>query len=503
MVAAAALMSSCEPDAPEQPAPEKEFYGFTMTGADVTAIGNDEYIIQSYILDAEGYTTRLLSAHATIPGVDLTAESPLLPEGTFALVEGEIGDNNAYIAGSYYENSIAETPYTVLITEGEVEIKYTANGYRLTFYADGVDAETGAAMNDIECRYEGDAEIYGNQMPSVADSAAVVYFGTIGEADYWQFQFDVNASYYMNVFFNTPVGGIEDGIPTGKYPFTLTGAAGTADRSYSTEQGYTGSMVIYAPEGEQGIIYHLVAGGEVDLTNNGDGTYAMNIVYYNHFNIPYVISYEGDARVYDYSGPQEQQVEIENAYMVCRDGSYGWWELYLQNSTFNQGYGLQLYFDISGAEGDTFEHGLSSGTYTFSKYYDPMTIYPGEWIEEDGELYYSYGAAAFTMPVNEQGQVGVYDIITDGELVVTNNGNGTYKFEVNVSGEDYAWVATYEGTPTMEDMTVYEEEDAATEPAQVRAAKAPLKAAAKVVNVNKFDKDAKYELIPGRNRINF
>lgn len=498
MVAAAALMSSCGPDeGTEQPAPEREFYGFTMTGADVTAIGSDQYIIQSYILDENNSTTRLLSAHATIPGVDLTADSPLLPEGTFALVEGEIGDNNAYIKGSYYKNSIAETPYTVLITEGEVEIKYTANGYRLTFYADGVNAETGAAMNDIECRYEGDAEIYGNKMPSVADSAAAVYYGAYGEADYWLFQFDVTATHFMNLYFNTRVGNIADGIPTGKYPFTLTSAAGTADMSYYTESGYAGSMVIYAPEGEQGRIYHLVAGGEADLTNNGDGTYAINIVYYNHFNIPYVMSYNGGAQVYDYSGPQEEQVEIEAAQLMCMDGSYDWWNLYLQNTTFYNGYGLQLYFDITGAVGDNFEHGLSSGEYTFSVNYDPMTIYPGEWVEEDGELYYSYGAAAFTMPLDGDGNVAVYDIITDGKLVVTNNGDGTYKFEVNAGSEDRLWIATFEGTPTLTDYTEYEE---AAAPAQVRAAKAPLKAAAKVVNVNKFDKDAAYELLPGRNR---
>lgn len=498
MVAAAALMSSCGPDeGTEQPAPEKEFYGFTMTGADVTSVGNDEYIIQSYILDEEGYTTRLLSAHATIPGVDLTAESPLLPEGTFALVEGEIGDNNAYIAGSYYENSIAETPYTVLITEGEVEIKYTANGYRLTFYADGVNAETGAAMNDIECRYEGDAEIYGNKMPSVADSAAAVYYGAYGEADYWLFQFDVTATHYMNLCFNTPVGNIADGIPTGKYPFTLTGAAGTADMSYYTEDGYTGSMVIYAPEGEQGRIYHLVAGGEVDLTNNGDGTYAMNIVYYNHFNIPYVMSYNGGAQVYDYSGPTEYTPNIEEAALLCVDGTVDWWYLYLIDSSFYNGYGLQLFFDISGAAGDNFEHGLSSGEYTFSENYDPMTLYPGMWVEEDGEVVGFEGCAAMTMPLDEAGNYSVYDVLYDGKLVVTNNGDGTYKFELNAGSEDVVWIATYEGTPTMEDYTQYEE---AAAPAQVRAAKAPLKAAAKVVNVNKFDKDAAYELIPGRNR---
>ena len=54
MVAATALFASCNPDNGEGTGTgnngggntEKPFYGFTVDGADVTAIGGDDYILQ-------------------------------------------------------------------------------------------------------------------------------------------------------------------------------------------------------------------------------------------------------------------------------------------------------------------------------------------------------------------------------------------------------------------------------------------------------------------------
>lgn len=494
LFAAASLMVSC--DTPDNGGTggtqEPEFYGYEMTAADVAAIGNNEYILQMYIIDEEtSKTQRLLSAHFT--AADVT--DGVIPEGTYQLQAGTIGDNGAYIKGSYYENNTTANPYMVLITDAELEIKHTADGSRATVWADGVNAKDGSAINDIECRYTGAIEYYTTSYPSVKDSAALVYYGALAEGlDYWQVQFDINEELYMNLYFNVASGSIDNGIPSGKYAFDFTSNPGTADATYqSSNGGYGGSMMIILYQGSS-YIYHFVMGGEVNLTNNGDGSYKFDVVYYNDYYIPYTVSYEGTTKLYDYSTPTAEEVEIDNAILLCKDGSIDWWYIYLQNESFYNGYGLQFYFDITGAAGDTFEHGLTSGEYGPSANYDPQTYYPGEWYEEDGEIVGMDGSAVITMPLNEQGQCSVYDIINSGKLTITNNGDGTYKFDVNISGES-AWVATWEGTPQMVDATTSEEPAAVAR----KANKAPLKSAEKVVLTKEFDKDATFQPLAGRN----
>ena len=134
MVAAAALVVACGPaEEPNKPKPEKNFYGFNMDNADIAALGNDQYLLQMYNNDEEGYTVRLVSLLVTIPGVT----EGILPADSYKIAEGEVGDNGNYFTGSFYQNDIAETPYIILFDKGELEVKHTADGYCLTLWNGG------------------------------------------------------------------------------------------------------------------------------------------------------------------------------------------------------------------------------------------------------------------------------------------------------------------------------------------------------------------------------
>ena len=469
MVAATALFASCNPDNGEGTGTgnnnggntEKPFYGFTVDGADVSAIGGDDYIFQMYILDEAGSVMRLMSAHVTVPGV----VDDVIPEGTYKLKEGEIGDTGMYFKGSYYENASAEGGYYMLVTDGELELKHTAKGYRATVSADGINAENGSAIKDIECRYEGDLEIVGNALPYVEDTAYAVYLGADENGtNWWVFEYDVNESYYVDFYLLTDTS-FEEGIPSGKYPFAMTGAAGTAVPSYSTSQGYSGSMLVFwDAEAESGYIADLFLGGEVNVVKNDDGTYSLDAIYYSYYNIPSVASYEGEVYFYDQTasgGGDEEgyELNIDVAQFVYAGG--GTWLAYLVDAANDAMCVLDVYCD----EENTFEDGLPAGTYTVADTYAPFTIGAGAL---DASYNYDGGScvtdAAFTK---------LYDVILGGEMVVGEN----YATEVAFEGLMYNWSGSFAGEAMVVDGT----------------AVAPAKAAAKlqVKSTPKFSKETK------------
>ena len=469
MVAATALFASCNPDNGEGTGTgnngggntEKPFYGFTVDGADVTAIGGDDYILQMYILDEAGAVMRLMSAHITVPGV----VDDVIPEGTYKLKEGEIGDTGMYFKGSYYENASADSGYYMLVTDGELELKHTAKGYRATVSADGINAENGSAIKDIECRYEGDLEIVGNALPYVEDTAYAVYLGADENgANWWVFEYDVNESYYVDFYLLTDTS-FEEGIPSGKYPFAMTGAAGTAVPSYNTSQGYGGSMLVFwDAEAESGYIADLFLGGEVNVVKNDDGTYSLDAIYYSYYNIPSVASYEGEVYFYDQtaSGGGDEEGNVLNVnYAELSYNGGGVWYSFLVDSAENTMVVCEIYCD----EENTFADGVPAGTYTVADTCEAFTIGVGG-VDEDG-----YAVGSMVMAADYS---GVYDLLIDGALVVNADNTLSFEFE----GMRYGtWASAAAVEYTLTDGT----------------AVAPAKAAAKlqVKSTPKFSKETK------------
>ena len=467
MVAATALFASCNPDNGEGTGTgnnngggntEKPFYGFTVDGADVSAIGGDDYIFQMYILDEAGSVMRLMSAHVTVPGV----VDDVIPEGTYKLKEGEIGDTGMYFKGSYYENASADSGYYMLVTDGELELKHTAKGYRATVSADGINAENGSAIKDIECRYEGDLEIVGNALPYVEDTAYAVYLGADENGtNWWVFEYDVNESYYVDFYLLTNTS-FEEGIPSGKYPFAMTGAAGTAVPSYSTSQGYSGSMLVFwDAEAESGYIADLFLGGEVNVVKNDDGTYSLDAIYYSYYNIPSVASYEGAVEYLDATEEEGggNELNIDVAQFMYSGG--GTWMACLIDTAKDAMYVLEVYCD----EENTFADGIPAGTYTVAETCAPFTIGAGAL---DADYNYDGGSCVANAALSQ-----LYDVILGGEMVIGEN----YATEVAFEGLMYDWSGSFAGEAIVVDGT----------------AVAPAQAAAKlqVKSTPKFSKETK------------
>ncbi len=483
LFAAASLMVSCgtpnEGNEPDPQPQEKPFYGFEMEAVQATAIGGDEYIFQMFSLNVEQTgIERFVSAQFTATNVT----DGVIPEGTYQLVAGTISDDGAYIIGSFYANEAGEAPFMALITDAELEIKHTAKGIRATVWADGVNANDGSAINDIECRYEGAVTIYGNNL--VVDNVAdAFYCGLYEGVPYWVMQLYNPDNILVQLYINTNSEVFEEGIPTGKYPFNYTFEPGNADATYTTQNGMGGSLVLQLDEKGQNIIdiVDSIYGGYVDITNNGDGTYKIEILYYNGNYVPYKVSFDGTVNHQDESGSgsgggegelSQLSVSIESAQMLCLDG-LNWYYIYLNDSTLGN-YGLTLFFEVIGADEDVFATGLSTGVYTPSEDYGAQTFYPGYMEIEGNQIVESGGSLAITMPLDEEGTRGTYDVLSAGTLGITNNGNGTYKFDINVSGDSYNFVGTFEGTP---EMFNYAEEAAAP-----RKVSAPYKSAIKPVS---------------------
>lgn len=472
MVAAVALMSSCgTPDEPGKGGGNNNdtFYGYEMNGVTVTNIGGDDYVFQmSYdIFDEETgkYLTseRFVSAYVTIPGVD---EDNIFPEGTYSVDKGSESDNGYYVIGSWYQNNVSEAPYMMIVNNGQLEVKHTTDGYRLTVLVHGVNVETGKAINDIECRYEGDIDaIYGNTW-TMANEGIAEWGGTVDGVSYWTLNLITVQGYMFDLSINTEAIDEEDipnGIPSGKYVIDFGYEAGYADPFYYDAQ--TGS--IYGST--LGILYENGAyqpaeglvGGEINIENDGKGGYTVDINYYNNNFIPYTLHFQGSV--------EHSNGTIWNLGEYVNDATLS----YLGGNAWNVSVGaseLDMYFYLNffTEEGLTFEDGIPSGTYTCNDTKEPNTILAGA-IDEEG---YYLGGSLFgnsTLSV-------LYDVLVSGTVTVTNNGNGAYMFDVALDGDATGvtnhYLGKFSGKPVIEDSSepeAGEDDNTTTEPAAVKA----------------------------------
>ena len=113
---------------------------------------------------------------------------------------------------------------------------------------------------------------------------------------------DNGVVYYYDILVLTSAEGtLANGIPTGTYPINLSGEPGTVLAAYYDETGsLNGSMLVYEYSMGNGL-YTTLFGGELDIVNNGDGTYEIELNYYNYYSIPSVASYSGVCSHIDYS----------------------------------------------------------------------------------------------------------------------------------------------------------------------------------------------------------
>lgn len=478
MFAAASLMVSCGTPSEEGKEPggdtEKEFYGLMMDDADVTILGNDNFLLQMYSYTSDGTAmARLLSAQVTIPGVDLEVglDNIVLPEGTYELTEGEVGDTGAYIKGSYYDNFVAATPYTALFTEGTMEVKHTSKGHRVTIWAKGVDAATGKAVEDIEFRFENDLVFNPNVIEVIATEDCPAYALFQGQynakANLWVIEAAVEESftYFYDFYILTPLTNtFEDGIPSGTYPLAYTGEANTVIPTVTNENGQiiSGGSLFFE-ETSQGLgLYDTLWGGEMEIVNNGDGTYEFAVTYYNYWNIPQVAVFSGELSHYD-----NRPVDYAEMYWYGNSR----WYVALGSAENNICYALEMYT----AENSSINDGLASGTYNVTDTAAPFTIVAG-YI--DG----NYVEGSYFGEYSNNG--GVYDLVSGGTAVVDNKGNDTYKIDINLQNAGYVDLTGYTSWTYEGEFDVY---DATQSAAPAKAAIRSNKTISKVAKDAEFD----------------
>lgn len=355
------------------------------------------------------------------------------------------------------------------ISNGEIDIKHTAKGTRFTVYADGYNVDTQVAINDIECRYTGDLTIYGNKFTGV--KAAAAYKGLYEGVPYWLLQVDLDETTWFNIYVNTNSEDFEAGIPSGEYPFNFSFASGNADASYVSGGQYAGSMLVYTPDGENLYIAQLISGGSINITNNGDGTYVIDMPYYNQLYVPHVLTYEGEMQLVDMSQTDEEEGGEGNAVACNFDFAQytylgaGSWYAQLVDMTN----AVMLNLEVYCAEENTFADGVPAGTYTVAETCAPFTIGAGA-LDESNQ--YDGGSCVTNVEFSK-----LYDLILGGEMVIGEN----YATEVELEGMVYSWGGSFTGDAVVVDGTAV---------APAVAAKAPLKDSIKTLKLkNNFDKE--------------
>lgn len=386
------------------------------------------------------------------------SENPeTIPTGTFPIDGLGLG-----ILDTQYGNW-----YTSIDAQGNKTEDQGRNGY-ITIKALGegkysIEAVSFGMLGGYKQKYEGPIHIVEPDQPEVKeyniDFAQANFEGEYNGNTWWVlFLGDQAADRLFVLYLNTPAdSNAAAGLPTGKYTVAVTGEPFTMDPGVLEGQSVSGSMIM---DLKQTGVYDFPEAGEVNVTNNGDGTYAINFSLDGYQGDTLVGEYEGEVPVVDDSGEQST-TEIPLAFDVAEMYylGLGEWIVYLGDSAQN----AMLMLDVILAEDATFADGLTTGNYTIADTYDPCTIWPA-YVDEEGY----YGGSLI---VNFD-MTGVYDMVTTGTMDVENKGEGNYKFAVNgLGGNKYIITGSYEGAVAATDGTAE-----AVAPAKVKKQYSPLKA---------------------------
>ena len=440
MLVAAMFAASCNPEEETKVPEEPEYYGITLDHATVTNLGDfgkngaTQFFIQMYTLDEYNGYTRLMTAHFEVAD---KIEGDVIPEGTFALMEGDYVDDS-YFAGSWYMYLKGNTaPYT-MVSDGEIKIEKTEEGYTFTVEADGWDYYTGDEAEKVECRYIGAIDKVENNRRYNPDIAQAVYQGIPASTGvpYWTVQLDEqgsNNSYYYitQLYINTNNTSYEEGIPSGRYDIGDSQQPFSIDMSYMVGDTWWGSVVFKESFDEDGAAFfepdNIMIGGYCNLINNGDGTYDIELVFYNGSYIPYVVNYSGEIATIDNS----QQKEYNKEFSLNYYGNNKWCVIYSDEED-----GLHTLLYCYSAEDTTWEGGLSSGTYTVDAEAGipwenlasgpAFTIKPGV---GEGNKYKGTGSY-----FADYWNWSIGDIISYGTMKVDNRGDNLYDVEIKVGG---------------------------------------------------------------------
>ena len=373
----------------------------------------------------------------------------VLPQGTFYV------DN--YMGGVMNTQLIN---VNVLVESETSQVEDYAVDGKLTIKANGegkytIEAVSFGEFGAYKQSYSGPVQLFDESVQDIEFDDAQARFQGEYEGNTWWvlFLLDQAGDNLFQLYVNTPGDNTAAaGIPTGEYEVAGTMEPFTIDEGYVDEEGYAnGSMVLDMAQTQ---VKDLVTGGTAYITNNGDGTYAIDVDFVGYNGDTIVGTYEGAMKITDDSqggggepggdqGGDLTQIAINIAAAEMYWYGNGQWVLYLVDPAINGGVGCAMqYFVLSDAT--AFADGLPSGAYTVAETGEPNTVFAG-FQDEEG---YLNGSLALTGNFQSY-----YDLVTSGNLTVDNKGNDSYAFEFATGGTRYLFTGAYDGAVTVIDAT--------------------------------------------------
>lgn len=362
----------------------------------------------------------------------------VLPQGTFPIDYFGLSQE----LGVQYVNA-----QIVVDASGDKTIDMGRDGY-VTIKGKGegkysIEAVTFGENAGYKVKFEGDVYLYEEENGTTynIDLAQANFQGEYEGNTWWVlFLGDTSADRLFQLYVNTPADcTAANGIPSGTYTVAATMEPGTIDEGYVDEEGYVnGSMVLNMA---QTGVYAYLTGGELNLVNNGDGTYSIDFDFLDHNSESMLGEYEGAMKIVDESeggstgggggedlNPVTMNIDVAEMQFL----GLGEWILLLGDTSKDAVYMLDVYQN----EDATFADGLASGTYTVAETYEHCTIWPG-YVDEEG---YVGGSMLLNFDMTQ-----AYDILQGGEMVVENTGNGNYNISIAFEGMSNYVTGSYTG----------------------------------------------------------
>lgn len=356
----------------------------------------------------------------------------VLPQGSFPidyLGLQTLGSQmaNVNVIGNS-ENDVTEDPGV----NGTLTIKAQGEGKY------SIEAVTFGAAGAYKQSYNGKVVLIDNSKKTYDIIAAQANFGGAFEnGNYWTlYLIDQKNDSIFWLYVNTPADNtFAAGIPSGSYVVADTSEPGTIDVGYVGSDNYVyGSMI---SDLAQEKVKNLVTGGELDVVNNGDGTYGFAFEFLDMDQVLLYGEYEGEVYLVDNTKPVE--LEIDN--VLAEWGGLGLWLVHAMDTTNDLM--LNLYVFLS--EDSAMTDGVPSGTYPVTDTAEPGTIFLGFQDPDDGGLYGSL--------VTNVAYSSAYDFIVGGQAEITQNSLTNYTFNFEFEGVYDNYAGSYSGDISVNDAT--------------------------------------------------
>lgn len=535
---------------------DKPFYGILIDQAMFTNRGdyyNQNNGTSNYVLrfstlgEVDG--EEMAVAYLTLE-LDVTLdEAGRIPEGTYSVANGDIypGEVMNLTTGTFYvdftQQSI-ENAY-MFATSGDLVVKHlNETDYQITITLKGKNYNGGQGT-PYEGRYEGNPAVVG--LGATSDSyvrsddfvgAEGLYLGATedGSTALWQISMYDEGYYelitkagtdklpakYLSFFLICENKG-PDALPKGT--FTIDMLSTYSDNTV-LEAEYT-VIDSYEFDAETNTIIadfsvnDFFTDGYVKISPQGTTTlgstewplYKFDVVGYG-IQDAYKLYYNDIVFLYEEeSGYETEPIHFGNINLV--EALY-WGEQpaneagtimtkplwYLQYTMQDEKYGeMMMMMELFTNDGNTFEQGIPSGTYTLptlDENFDittPNIIFPGAYETDNkgyiSDIYGTYIVGGFeTDPSSGQKYFTMlYDCVQEGAMTVVNNGDGTYKIDMDFMGimSFDAITGSFEGGITAVDGTALGED---TQVAAKQAAKSQNNTKVEVAGEKRFKVEA-------------